>query len=130
MSSTTRVGLRARIASSAPSLLAASRVWYPSSFRMPAISMRMSASSSTIKMSCAMKLTQPRSSGDARARACAGFGCEDQLHRRTASGAVVQYQIAAVILHDFLDDRETETGSFGSRRDVGLGQPMPLILGQ
>src|SRR5579863_7603196 len=90
----------------------------------------MSASSSTIKMSCAIDLAQPRSRGDARTHARHGLRREDQLHRGAAAGAVVQYQIAGMVLHDFLDDREAETRPLRARGDIGLGQAMALALGQ
>src|SRR5262249_43644799 len=93
------------------------------------MSRRMSASSSTIKMSRAMSLEQP----------CARI-CLDGLYRRRRpihedqpdrgppARSVVQYQIAAVLLHDFFNDGEAEPGALDPRCDIGLGQAVALDL--
>src|SRR5215469_3200051 len=135
MSSTTSVGRRVRIAASASVLVAASRVSYPSSLRTPQISARMSASSSTTRMSCAMGAL-PFDAFSFVSFGFIGFGDtriaahEQQRHARAATGTIIEAQLAAVVFHDLLDDRQTETRAAGARGDVRLGQPIALLVRQ
>ena len=101
---------------------------------MPAISVQMSGSSSTMRMSGAMRpsLTGSRiivrRSGTADA--ISSRLPEYQTDARAATLAVVQREIAAVIFHDLLDDRETQAGALAARRHVGLGQALAPLLRQ
>ena len=38
--------------------------------------------------------------------------------------------MTAVILHDLLHDRESQSGSFRLVRHIGLGQPLPVLARQ
>src|SRR5438105_7484215 len=40
---------------------------------------------------------------------------------------VVQFEPAAMVLHDLLDDSEAKAGAFFARRHVGLEQPLPIL---
>src|SRR3989304_2182192 len=94
---------------------------------MPAINSRMSASSSTMRMSRAMRegrIPVP----------VVGFADGAQLKyqpgRRAAAGPVVQDQVAAMVLHDFLDDGKPQAGPLRARRDIGLGQAVAVARRQ
>src|SRR3984957_20860012 len=94
--------------------------------------MRMSASSSTIRMSCAMGdrtqiRTRVRWIG---ARGAAGCGDEDQRDAGPARLRIFEQQLALMVLHDLLDDGEAQAGAFGPRRDVRLAKPHAPALGQ
>src|SRR5258706_6959964 len=93
--------------------------------------MRMSASSSTIRMSCAMDLAEPRSNGGAGilARRHRYLG-KYEFHRRPAAGAVVECQLAAMVFHDLLDDGKAEPRTLRAGGHIGLGQTATLGLGQ
>src|SRR5215469_15706653 len=92
----------------------------------------MSVSSSTTRMSCAMGALP----FDAFGFFSFSFGdaCiathEQQRHARAAAGAIVEAQLAAVVFHDLLDDRQTETRAAAARGDVPLGQPIALLVRQ
>src|SRR5689334_10346512 len=88
---------------------------------MPEISIRMSASSSTIRMSCAMD-DRPRLGFDALRRRLLDPAGEHETDARAAARRILEPELAAVILHDLLDDRQAEAGALGAGRDVGLGQ--------
>src|SRR5258708_38652492 len=128
----TTVGCRAWIAARASRLPAASRVEYPSSFKTPAISIRMSASSSTIRMSCAM------GSGTQLGRRNDGCGSlyntgiadEHQRYPRPIRLPIGERQLTAVIFHDLSNDSETQAGALGSGRHVGFGQALTSLLRQ
>src|ERR1051325_6703929 len=135
----TSAGRRWRTASIASVLLWARRAVWPSSSRMPAISVQMSRSSSTMRISWPMTLQTVRS------RRC-GSLCgrrmrpdrryflrvppEYQTDTRAATLAVIQREMAAMILHDLLDDGETEPGPLAARGHIGLGQPLAAFFGQ
>src|SRR5689334_20478850 len=97
---------------------------------MPAINRRISASSSTIRMSCAIDLADPRSGHGPDVGCCRSADSEDELHRGTAAGTVAKNQIAPVVFHDFLDDGETKPGALGAGRNIGLRQSVALRAGQ
>src|SRR5579872_1100148 len=95
---------------------------------MPHISVRMSASSSTTRMSFAMPL---------------GFYLSDRLRRgfylgrmehksyaRTAAIAILEHQLAMMVFHDFLDDRKPQSRAFGMRRHIGLDQAVAALARQ
>src|SRR6476646_10234450 len=46
------------------------------------------------------------------------------------SRRIVEHDAALMLFHDTLDDREAEAGSLNPRRHIGLGQPVPVLLGQ
>src|SRR5690348_12165297 len=94
---------------------------------MPAIKRRISASSSTIRMSCAIDLAEPRS-GQGPDVGCRrrSPGDENELHRGATAGTVAKNKIAAMVFHDLLDDGETEASAFGASGDIGLRQPVAL----
>src|SRR5579883_3492063 len=135
----TSAGRRWRTASIASLLLCARRAVWPSSSRMPAMSVQMSRSSSTIRLSCAMTLQIVRV-------ACGGSlgGCdlrpsrrdflrvapEYQTDTRAATLPVIEHQFAAVILHDLLDDGEPQPRSLAAGRHVRLGKPVPALFRQ
>src|SRR5215472_14836626 len=93
---------------------------------MPHISMRMSASSSTTRMSCAMdRCLRSRARRFGRRRGTAIVAAmEDEHYARATSLAILQDEFAAMIFHDLLDDGETETGALAARRHVRLGQAL------
>src|SRR5271165_5838485 len=95
--------------------------------------MRMSASSSTIRMSCAMadraQLHRLLRSIRVFGRPALGNG-EDEPHPRAVRFPILQHQLALMIFQDLLDDGETQTGSLCSGRDVRLGQPLAALLRQ
>src|SRR5579872_956384 len=97
---------------------------------MPQISARMSVSSSTTRMSCAMGALP----FDAFGFSGVGDACiaahEQQRHTRPAAAAILEMQFAAMVFHDLLDDRQAETGATGARRDVWLGQAIALLVRQ
>src|SRR5580700_12191114 len=93
--------------------------------------MRMSASSSTIRMSCAMRdFAQIGRLFWIGAPGGAGLRHEDQAHPSADRLGIFQKQLALVIFHDLLDDGEPQAGTLGSRRDVGLGQSLAAALRQ
>src|SRR5205085_3889981 len=130
----TRCGRRCAIAFSAPSESDATRVSNPSSVRMPAISSRISASSSTTRIS-----------GDTGDPFCfmhypfclCRFPLrEKQCHTGARAGlsavafAVAQDELAAVVFENLAYDREPESGTLGARRDIGFREAMPIFLRQ
>src|ERR1700681_32391 len=135
----TSAGRRWRTASMASVLLWARRAVLPSSSRMPAISVQMSRSSSTIRISWPMALQTVRNVICGSLCGCRMWSSrrdflrvtpEYQTDARTATLAVVQSEIAAMIFHDLLDDRETEAGAFAARRHVRLGEALAPLFRQ
>src|SRR3954469_2152448 len=103
----------------------------PSSSRIPAISMRISASSSTIRISCAIAtLFLLYIFGGHGRRGNFGLGNNQTNLRSDAGGPVFEHEFSAMILHYLLDDGEPEAGALGPRRDIGFGQPVALLLRQ
>src|SRR5580658_1461666 len=109
---------------------------------MPATSIRMSASSSTIRMSCAMndhfrfllRLTlRERSLRVALRQGGAAFHRvgrtrgEDQADLRPAIAAILEYQFARMVFHDLLDDGKPQPRPLGAGRDIRLGQGLPAL---
>src|SRR5262249_30056288 len=126
------------IAASASSLSRAVRAPYPSSWRIPATSSRMSLSSSTMRMSgpmvvlpLACDFTDFRHGffglrghvcgGEAQPGPCAPS--DEHSFRQ-----VVEFDASAVLFQDAADDREPEAGAFLARRYVGLEQPVAIVL--
>src|SRR6185312_5386240 len=100
---------------------------------MPHISMRISASSSTTRMSCAMCGGPCCDGGRSGVGLCDGArldAMEDEHDARAAAFAVLERKLAAVILHDLLDDGEAEPGTLGARRHVRLGEPLAPLARQ
>src|SRR5579871_6594230 len=99
---------------------------------MPLIPILMSASSSTIRMSCAMnhrfRLLQPRALRRSLAERCRRR--EDQADPGPAARAVVEQQFACVVFHDLLHDGKTKPGTLVPCRDVRLRQALPPMLRQ
>src|SRR5262245_15439468 len=150
MSRITSCGRRSSIAFSASSESRATRVRWPSSCRKPATISRMSASSSTIRMSDAIcrSLALRRSS----AAACSGGGRHGFLARRTArrrvagrqadanerpvraargGRGILQREGAVVLLHALLDDGKAEAGALVALGgDIGLREPRAVLSGQ
>src|SRR5215475_4836543 len=132
----TSAGRRWRTASTASELLWARRAVCPSSSRMPAISVQMSRSSSTIRISWPMTLQTVRNVGcgslcgrrmRARRRDFLRVASEYQTDARAATLAVVERERPAVVFHDLLDDREPQTRAFAPRGHVGLGEPLAVL---
>src|SRR5271154_6237662 len=117
------------MAARASLLSAASRVAYPSSFNTPAINIRMSASSSTIRMSCAMadRIQFHWHGGRRGAADDLRLAGEDQPHPSAAGFAIRQHQLPMMIFHDLLHDGEAQPGAFRTGRDVGLGQALAVV---
>src|SRR5271157_991400 len=94
--------------------------------------MRISASSSTIRMSCAMDdFAQRHRSGivvDGLGRP--RLDREDEPDPGTLSTSIFEHQLSPVILHDLFDDGETEASSFGAGRHIGFGQPLTVLAWQ
>src|SRR5690242_9178920 len=105
---------------------------------MPAISVQISRSSSTIKISWPMALQTVRGfhgllCGCRMRRSRRDFPrvpSEYQTDARPATLAVVQEKLAAVVFHDLLDDGETEPCPFAASRHIGLGQAIASCLGE
>src|SRR6185312_11891323 len=96
---------------------------------MPSISSRMSGSSSTMRMSCAMRhlllLTGHRSGGGLRR----GTGRQDEAGGRAwPLRPIVEHEAAPVVLHDLLDDSQSQSRPLRFVRDVWLGQSRPIFL--
>src|SRR6266566_9795422 len=95
--------------------------------------MRISASSSTIRMSCAMA---------DRAQFHGLVGCIETRRStnlrggemETDAGAlrlpILQHQPSLMIFHDLLDDRQTQPGAFCPGRNIRLGQLLAAMLRQ
>src|SRR4029450_2438075 len=135
----TSAGRRWRTASMASVLLWARRAVWPSSSRMPAISVQMSRSSSTMRISWPMTLQTVRdvTCGSLCGRCVRTYRRdflrvppEYQTDTRPATLAAVQGEIAAMIFHDLLDDRETKPGTLAARGHIRLGEPFAAFLGQ
>src|SRR6185312_13002403 len=138
MSRKTRRGTRSAIAASALSLSCAVRVSCPSSSRIPATSSRMSSSSSTMRISDTISdlfrfvagrpalglfhpsLRRPRQDDtDHCSLAPMEFGW-----------SVVQFQPAAMVFDDLLDDRETKPGALLTRCHIGLEKALAVLARQ
>src|SRR5205814_8716523 len=110
----------------------------PSSLRTPAISMRLSASSSTIRTSCAM--ADPAQLHGAQFHGL--IRCIETLRSanlrggkmETDAGAlrlpILQDQLSVMIFHDLLDDGQTQACALCPRRDVRVGQLLAPMLRQ
>src|SRR6185295_12019351 len=121
MSRNRRFGRRDEMELSAVSLSRAVRVSKPSSCRMPATSSRISASSSTMRMSDPAMLLARRRKPQPHPCAAAAFG---DLRR------IGQLDAAAMLLENAADDGETKPGPLLARGDVRLEQPVAVLLRQ
>src|SRR4051812_24757084 len=103
---------------------------------MPATISRISASSSTTRISAAMVVLPWSLGSDRRERDGDDwlFGWhltrESQAHERAAhpvghTACIEKRDRSAVLLHDLSDDREAEAGPLLPRRDIGLEQALP-----
>src|SRR6185437_13552057 len=95
--------------------------------------MRMSASSSTIKMSCAMTdraQFQGLLGGSRVCRRTNFGGGEYQPDPRSFPLCILQHQLSLMIFHDLLDDGEAQAGPLCPGRHVRLGQPLAALLRQ
>src|SRR3974390_1108801 len=134
MSRKIRLGCLETIAVSASSLLRAVRVSYPSSCRIPATRSRISASSSTIRMSADMSLPV-RVLLFRFSRFGVTCGREPHPHPRPPLprdflAGVAQLDPAPMILNDAADDGEAESRALLARRNVRLEQPAAILLRQ
>src|SRR5882672_2476535 len=135
----TSAGRRWRTASTASVLLWARRAVLPSSSRMPAISVQMSRSSSTMRISWPMALQTVRDGLSGSLCGCRMWSSrrdflrvtsEYQTDARAATLAVVEHEITAVIFHDLFDDREAKTGALAAGCHVRLGEALAPLFRQ
>src|SRR5580658_1770965 len=101
---------------------------------MPHMSIRISASSSMTRMSCAMSrrllhhwTTRLHGRPGRHPRLAA---IEHQQDARAAAVAVLEQQLAAMVFHDLLDDGKPKAGALGARRHIGLDQPLASFVRQ
>src|SRR5947209_20408024 len=89
----------------------------------------MSASSSTIRMSCAMGNRTQLGGGIGLDGASGGaaFTGENKPHSRAPRLAILQHQLSQMIFHDLLDDGEAQAGALGAGCYVGLGQALAIL---
>src|SRR5262249_41028461 len=112
------------------------RVPWPSSWRMPATSSRISASSSTIRISDDMAhLSVACGFADFGGSLFVGgtFGAEAQPGPSPSAvpvGSIIELDASAVLLDDAADDREPEAGPLLARRHIGLEQAVAVLLRQ
>src|SRR5512139_1458455 len=97
---------------------------------MPSISARMSGSSSTIRISCAMRNLCSLGGPGRIGRALAGLpNRQDQGDPRAgAVFTVLQHQPPPMVLHDLLHDGKAKPRALRLMSDIGLGQPVPVLL--
>src|SRR5262245_60308958 len=143
MSRMTSWGRRSSMAFSASSESRAVRVRWPSSCRKPATISRMSASSSTIRMSegiyCSFTLERSGAAGDGGGRRLLLRGAVRGVRRQTDADeravraarrrrGILEAQGAVVLLDALLHDGEAEAGALVALGgDVGLGQPGAVL---
>src|SRR5579883_2830653 len=92
--------------------------------------MRISASSSTIRMSCAMADGTHLPLLVRQIRPAALAERKNQADPRPDRLAVLENQLPLVIFHDLFDDGETQARPLGARRHIGLGQTLAALLRQ
>src|SRR5688572_20116309 len=115
---------------------------------MPAVRTRMSASSSTIRMSCAMAegprcgeaegavvvllwiVLRRRSDHTVFASGGVPGGPESQSDACAAFRTILQEQAAAMVLHDLLDDGQAEAGALLAGGHIGLGEAVAVFRRQ
>src|SRR5260221_1205912 len=92
----------------------------------------MSASSSTISMSCAMgdRTQLRRRLGRLGADQGADIAGEYQPHARSTALAIFQHQLSLMIFHDLFDDGEAQACALSPRGHIRLGQPLAAALRQ
>src|SRR3954451_9197598 len=106
---------------------------------MPATSSRMSSSSSTIRISDAITDLFSFSVFSCSGFAAGGVACLPHRQDYRNHGAapfeeigrsVVQFEHAAMVLDDLLDDRQAKAGALFARRHIGLEQPLAILARQ
>src|SRR5690349_25176973 len=99
---------------------------------MLAISILISASSSTIRMSCAMADRTQLRWRLAYDRTVYGLRLagKHEFHPSPASRAIRQDELSRVIFHDLFHDGEAQPGSLCSGRDIRLGQALAPVRRQ
>src|SRR5690348_1198930 len=98
---------------------------------MPHMSMRMSASSSTTRMSCAMSRGLFYGFFYLARRRNARIGAiEDERHACTAAFAILDDQLPAMVFHDLLDNGKAKTCALGTGRDIRLGEAVATLRWQ
>src|SRR4051794_19880267 len=100
---------------------------------MPATRSRISASSSTIRMSVAIACALFCRGGQDRLVLVFAFDGEPEAHQCAATTRrhrrrVEELDAAAMFFHDLADDREAEAGALLARGDIRLEQPLPILL--
>src|SRR5271165_5928068 len=93
--------------------------------------MRISASSSTIRMSCAIAdRTQFHGLVDCveTLRSTNLRGGETETDAGALRLPVFQHQLSLMIFHDLFDDGQTQAGAFCPGRNVRLGQLLAALL--
>src|SRR6185312_16042487 len=98
---------------------------------MPHMSMRISASSSTTRISCAMSRGLFYGFFCRARRRNARIGAvEDERHACAAAFAILEDQFPAMVFHDLLDDGKAESRALGAGRNVRLGQAVAPLRRQ
>src|SRR3982751_4883780 len=105
---------------------------------MPATSSRMSSSSSTMRISDAITdlfsfsfVFRPGFT----TRWCGRGGRQDDADHRAAPAMevrrrIMEFQLAAMVLHDLLDDSETKPGTLLACGHIGLEQSLAILARQ
>src|SRR6185312_7178813 len=97
---------------------------------MPPMSMRISASSSTMRISAAMGARQLLFALVRLHRILCARVPERHAHHRAAAGSIVKLEQGSVILDDVLHDRQPKARAARARRYIRLRQPLPPLVGQ
>src|SRR5437588_4290113 len=133
-SSTTRCGRRCAIEFNAASESDATRVSNPSSARIPAISSRISASSSTTRISG--ETGDPFCFIHNPLCYCGSSLWEYQCHDRAGAVLcavvliVIEQKFAAMIFKNFADDGEPDPRALLACGDIWFGQPVTIFFRQ
>src|SRR5947207_4081258 len=91
----------------------------------------MSASSSTIRMSCAMGYrAQLGGIGGRRSERRVQVAGKDQRDPGSTRFPILQKQFPLVIFHDLFDDSEPQAGPLRAGGDVRLGQALAMLSRQ
>src|SRR5215472_14942050 len=90
----------------------------------------MSASSSTIRMSCAMGYRAQLGGFGGRADGRMRLAGKNQRDPSSARFPILQQQFPLVIFHDLLDDSEPQAGALRAGRHVRLGQALAVLARQ
>src|ERR1700730_5520428 len=92
----------------------------------------MSASSSTIRTSCAMGYRTYLGGGVGGTGSAGGTSLAGKCQRHPSSApfSIFQHQLPLVIFHDLFDDSDPQAGTLRARRHIGLGQSLAILLRQ